>query len=419
MQPTLAPTAPRGARRRAFTLIELLVVIAIIAILAAILFPVFARARENARRISCLSNLKQIGLGFLQYTQDYDESYPLTTMSGMAMTPQASWTTSTQPYLKSVQIFRCPSDAAERWNTAVVPPAAPPYTTSYILNAWFSAGKADGYSNLAKVGEPIARHRAERAHRCHQCSGRCRSFSSVLLGQSVRRIVDDDERVGLGQRQKHHQRTGSATPSGQFQLALCRWPRQSRTLRAALQFRGHNRSRTSGRISPTLKGNPHAKFHSRNTRPVRAFGRGATRSQAPRKLPRRSTWRLWFTTTWKRSICPARLTFGSRPNGRCRIPTTSTPVGVDANAIHSEGSALNIQPRYSIANCPPARYSRHSRRADAGISGAQRQRCVYQMASKSVRPRAAGDVGLHGRVCAGPRWFAGRTPGDDALVHAR
>ena len=86
--------------QRGFTLIELLVVIAIIAILAAILFPVFARARENARRASCSSNLKQIGLGNIQYTQDYDER----------MVPfNQNWTETLQPYLKSEQIMVCPS----------------------------------------------------------------------------------------------------------------------------------------------------------------------------------------------------------------------------------------------------------------------------------------------------------------------
>ena len=99
-----------------FTLIELLVVIAIIAILAAILFPVFARARENARRSSCTSNLKQIGLGVMQYVQDYDERYPLNntgnppgfSSSGTAST-FGQWMYRIQPYVKSVQIFRCPS----------------------------------------------------------------------------------------------------------------------------------------------------------------------------------------------------------------------------------------------------------------------------------------------------------------------
>ena len=143
-----------SAKNRGFTLVELLVVIAIIAILAAILFPVFARARENARRSSCLSNLKQIGLGVMQYTQDYDESYPLTTVTGMTATPLSSWTTSTQAYISSVQVYRCPSDASARWNAAVVPPAPPPFTTSYILNAWFSAGKIGGFGKISSAQEP-------------------------------------------------------------------------------------------------------------------------------------------------------------------------------------------------------------------------------------------------------------------------
>ena len=94
-------------KKKGFTLIELLVVIAIIAILAAILFPAFARARENARRASCQSNLKQIALGVEQYKQDYDSLYPasITAISGV---PSAS---PLQPYLKSTQIFSCPSDS--------------------------------------------------------------------------------------------------------------------------------------------------------------------------------------------------------------------------------------------------------------------------------------------------------------------
>ncbi len=94
----------------AFTLIELLVVIAIIAILAAILFPVFARARENARRTSCLSNLKQIGLGVIQYQQDYDETMPMTNYGGNNGAG-FFWMDGIQPYVKSTQLFTCPSRA--------------------------------------------------------------------------------------------------------------------------------------------------------------------------------------------------------------------------------------------------------------------------------------------------------------------
>src|SRR6186997_2874835 len=100
-------------KRKGFTLIELLVVIAIIAILAAILFPVFARARENARRSSCQSNLKQLGLGFAQYTQDYDERLPEFSNGNPVTGPFAfdGWGNSIQSYVKSYQILKCPSGA--------------------------------------------------------------------------------------------------------------------------------------------------------------------------------------------------------------------------------------------------------------------------------------------------------------------
>jgi prepilin-type N-terminal cleavage/methylation domain-containing protein/prepilin-type processing-associated H-X9-DG protein len=92
-------------RKGGFTLIELLVVIAIIALLAAILFPVFARARENARRSSCQNNLKQIGLGIAQYVQDFDENFPQGNNS-----VGVSWRQAVYPYTKSTQMFRCPSN---------------------------------------------------------------------------------------------------------------------------------------------------------------------------------------------------------------------------------------------------------------------------------------------------------------------
>ena len=106
--------------RRGFTLIELLVVIAIIAILAAILFPVFARAREKARQTSCLSNIKQLSLGFLMYVQDYDEKLPRYCwwlVEGSINTPndKTNFNKMIEPYLKNTQILVCPSGGDYRY----------------------------------------------------------------------------------------------------------------------------------------------------------------------------------------------------------------------------------------------------------------------------------------------------------------
>lgn len=102
------------ANHRAFTLIELLVVIAIIAILAAILFPVFAQAREKARQTACLSNTKQIGLALNMYVQDYDEHACLALTNPWYSEPwggsfQDSWMTFLEPYIKNYQLYVCPS----------------------------------------------------------------------------------------------------------------------------------------------------------------------------------------------------------------------------------------------------------------------------------------------------------------------
>jgi prepilin-type N-terminal cleavage/methylation domain-containing protein/prepilin-type processing-associated H-X9-DG protein len=127
-------------KKSAFTLIELLVVIAIIAILAAILFPVFARARENARRASCQSNLKQLGLSMAQYLSDFDSRYPpyfnyATSWSG-AGSQDMGWAQIIEPYVKSAQLFYCPSMSVKQES----PVTYSGRYTSYFYNSNLNCG---------------------------------------------------------------------------------------------------------------------------------------------------------------------------------------------------------------------------------------------------------------------------------------
>lgn len=144
--------------RNAFTLIELLVVIAIIAMLAAIIFPVFASAREKARQATCQSNLKQIGLGLLQYVSDYDSCMPFEADANVC------WRQLIQPYTKSVQVVTCPDNP----NNAMIAYNAyggyPAVYTSYACNNTSGASPQQapwrtwgpfGYSGLPPVQENV------------------------------------------------------------------------------------------------------------------------------------------------------------------------------------------------------------------------------------------------------------------------
>lgn len=123
------PTSPPLAA--GFTLIELLVVIAILAILAAILFPVFAQAREKARQTTCLSNLRQIGQATHMYLQDWDERFPDAAAVVLKYQP---WLEQLRPYLGTKDLVRCPSDPSEFGPRTR-------HLTSYLLNNFFSSGR--------------------------------------------------------------------------------------------------------------------------------------------------------------------------------------------------------------------------------------------------------------------------------------
>jgi prepilin-type N-terminal cleavage/methylation domain-containing protein len=155
---------PKSRLRMAFTLIELLVVIAIIAILAAILFPVFAQARDAARKASCISNCKQIGTAVMMYTQDHDESYYWQSAWdqqddwgagpwGASFMSYIRWPVRHMPYIKNTGVFLCPSDKNRNRGVGASGGGAVPYPVSYGTNLMLMT-YTTGPVTLAQIQKP-------------------------------------------------------------------------------------------------------------------------------------------------------------------------------------------------------------------------------------------------------------------------
>ena len=157
--------------KNAFTLIELLVVIAIIAILAAILFPVFAQARDKARQTACLSNQKQVGTALMMYVQDYDETLPSAPYNLLITDPDALagwswslWVPKIQPYVKNYNVFACPNGPRSGYLRGPAGSQVPVHLAynEYVLNAGYGfstlaslSSATNGIADIAVVSESV------------------------------------------------------------------------------------------------------------------------------------------------------------------------------------------------------------------------------------------------------------------------
>jgi len=180
--------------RSGFTLIELLVVIAIIAILAAILFPVFAKVREKARQTSCLSNEKQWALAWVQYTNDYDDSFPLMGYEGPAALPTASWwENSVEPYVNSKGVNDCPDDTLTV-NQNALPDANGNMTVkgfSYLANDNLCTVNTTGW-----VYTPVTLAQVVSPSQCMSMTEGGRGFGNPYISQDVGCQVTGENRIG-------------------------------------------------------------------------------------------------------------------------------------------------------------------------------------------------------------------------------
>jgi prepilin-type N-terminal cleavage/methylation domain-containing protein len=221
--------------RAAFTLIELLVVIAIIAILAAILFPVFAQARERARQISCVSNMKQLGLAVMMYAQDYDETYPLTANYGVAPDPTI-WPEALQPYIKNQGVFNCPSASgagyAVNWaqrgyasigmtgQLAFDPLAAEGFTSAATIASMDEVARTPLFADTAnaKIGGALGKYRGHNFDPCTPDSTGNRP-ANALDPRLVPPLVSDRDLV---------QELGATLPAGRLKPVFARHFRTGR-----------------------------------------------------------------------------------------------------------------------------------------------------------------------------------------------